>query len=193
LEPPYELGQHVAGDLALAAFELQAPKILERFADRVCAEIGDREAAEIDRERLGVQAPAIALGADAGLDVIETVASAVDAASRATAAPPLRAALRAVGEPRLVVLVVVRDRRETGAETGLAPAVARVVREPSRIERLEAAPAARARALGRVELAGGGAGAGAAAPGSSMSRSLERSRRGHAPVGKSTPSARSVA
>ena len=39
------------------------------------------------------------------------------------------------------------------AVAALAPTVARVVREQPRIERLEAAPAARARALGREELA----------------------------------------
>src|SRR5690606_41342521 len=160
-EPTHELRQHVAGGVALAALELQAPEVLERLANRVGAEVGDREAAEIDGLRFTVEAPAAAHAAHGGLEAVLAVV-AVAAGGGAAAAPP-RAAVRAVTEPRLVAFVLVRDGREARAVAGVAPAAARVVREHARIERLEAAPAARACALGREELAGRGAAVTAAA------------------------------
>src|SRR5690606_15736568 len=150
LEAADELGQHVARDLALSALELQTPQIVERLANRVGAEIRDRVTAEIDGQRRRVQTPPLALGAD--------VVGAVEPAGAVAggAAPALHAARgrapRRLGEPRLVAHVVVRRRREPRAVARFAPAVPRVVREHARVERLEAPPAARAGALGRVKL-----------------------------------------
>src|SRR5690606_2128398 len=150
----YELRQHVARDIALAALELQALEVRERLTDRVRAEIRDRVAAEIDGLGLTVQAPAFAACADLRLGVVGAVSGAAAAAPAARRAFCGRASVRAVGEPRLVVLVLVGYGREPGSVARLAPAAPRVIREHPRVERLEAAPAARACSLGRVELAG---------------------------------------
>src|SRR5690606_1154428 len=152
LEPAHELGQHVARDLALAALELQRPEVRERVTNRIRAEVRDREAAEANRLRFPIEAPAFTDLANLGLGAV-----GLGVARATAAAAPRRGSRRPliapVDEPRLVDVVLVGDRREPGAVARLAPAAARVVREHPRVERLEAASAARTRALGRIELA----------------------------------------
>src|SRR5688572_19080785 len=106
-----------------------------RVRDRARRDLGDRLALEPHRQSLGLEALAAARWA--GLRV------AVE--------------LRPVGffADLLFLELVELDAR---AEAGGAPAVARVVREQARIERLEAAAAGRARSLGREELASRGTG-----------------------------------
>src|SRR5690606_20566071 len=121
----------VSGDLALALAELQRREAFTRFSHGQRSELADARARETHGARFRTQALAFAILASLGLCFV-------------------------LGPPRLLacLLLVEPLQAHARAVAALAPAVARVVREEPRVERLEAAPAARARALGREELAG---------------------------------------
>ena len=120
--------------LPLARLELQLLEVAERSRDRALRDFGDCLAVKPHRERFGLEPQAFARGARR----------------------------RIVGDLGplaflAALLGVEAGKIDAGAEALGAPAVARVVREEARIERLEAAAALRTRALGREELAFGGA------------------------------------
>ena len=129
-EPAFELRQHVARNLAFSRLELQLLKVCTRLLHGQRCELADVAVAKTHRERLGFQA-----------------------LTRARLAA-LRIRLR-LGPPRFFARLLLVEVRELDARpiAARAPTVAGVVREQSRVERLEAAAARRARALRREKLA----------------------------------------
>ena len=129
-KPRADLGQRVARDLGLAACERQPPEELARVGHRLLRQLGDRTIAKLHRERGAVQALAVARVAGDGLAFVPGVP------------PDFFAALLGVEAGEL----------QSGAETGLAPAVLAVVGEEARVRLGKALPARRAGALGREAL-----------------------------------------
>src|SRR5882672_1498421 len=131
-EPALKLRQHVARYLQLATLEIELLEVADRLAHRQRRELADVPVVKSYRQRFGLQA--------------------LPAARRAR----LRVGF-GLGPPRLLAGLFCIEARELDARAvaARAPAVARIVGEQPRVERLEAAAAARARTLRGVEIARG--------------------------------------